>query len=341
MTLTAKITHLEAALEKTELNTLDDLSQFWQTYLGRKGRIKNLFEDFKDLPSDAPKKTFGQRINNLKRQAQTIFETAKANIEQVKHQNQTYGDLTLPSAESVGSLHPLVVVRNKIVEIFRGVGFDISKGPEIEDDWHNFSALNFPPNHPAREMQDTFFLRQDKSFLLRTHTSNVQIRAMTERKLPIRTLSVGRVYRNETISARSHCVFHQIEGIYVDCQVSFADLKNTVYYFARQLFGKQIKVRFRPSYFPFTEPSAEVDIYWGLKNETDYRLTKGTGWLEIMGCGMVDVNVLENCKIDSQEYTGFAFGMGIERIAMFLYQIDDIRHFTHNDHRFLKQFSIA
>jgi phenylalanyl-tRNA synthetase alpha chain len=237
----------------------------------------------------------------------------------------------------MGNRHPLSIVKNRIIDIFSQIGFTISEGPEIEDDWHNFTALNLPEHHPARDMQDTFFIQTDPDILLRTHTSSVQVRYMEKNQPPIRTISPGRVFRNEAISARSHCIFHQIEGLYIAKDVSFVDLKQTLKYFTNALFGNS-KIRLRPSYFPFTEPSAEVDIYWGLETETDYRITKGTGWLEIMGCGMVDPNVLQNCGIDPEIYSGFAFGMGIERIAMLLYQISDIRLFFENDVRFLKQF---
>ena len=240
---------------------------------------------------------------------------------------------------SIGSRHPISIVEQKIISIFNSIGFSVSHGPEIEDDWHNFTALNLPEDHPARDMQDTFFVQTNPDVLLRTHTSSVQVRHMQSNKPPIRTLSPGRVYRNEAISARAHCLFHQVEGLYIDEKVSFSDLKQTLLYFAKEMFGKNTKIRLRPSYFPFTEPSAEVDIYWGLEKESDYRITKGTGWLEILGCGMVDPNVLENCGIDPKKYSGYAFGMGIERIAMLLYGIDDIRLFYENDVRFLKQFS--
>ena len=238
---------------------------------------------------------------------------------------------------SSGSLHPITLIKNRIIDIFSKVGFELSEGPEIEDDWHNFTALNLPKDHPARDMQDTFFIQQDPDILLRTHTSSVQVRYLEDNPPPLKIISPGRVYRNEAMSSRSHCIFHQIEGIYVDENVSFADLKQMILYFTKSMFGKS-KLRFRPSFFPFTEPSAEVDIYWGLETETDYRITKGTGWLEIMGCGMVDPNVLQNCNIDSEKYTGYAFGLGIERIAMLSYQIPDIRLFFENDIRFLKQF---
>ncbi len=237
----------------------------------------------------------------------------------------------------LGSRHPISLVKNQIIDIFSTIGFNVSEGPEIEDDWHNFTALNLPEYHPARDMQDTFFIQTSPDILLRTHTSSVQVRYMENNKPPIRTISPGRVFRNEDISSRSHCIFHQVEGLYIDKNVSFADLKQTLLYFTKEMFGKS-KIRLRPSYFPFTEPSAEVDIYWGLKTETDYRITKGTGWLEIMGCGMVDPNVLKNCGINPEQYNGFAFGMGIERIAMLLYQIGDIRMFYENDVRFLEQF---
>jgi len=241
----------------------------------------------------------------------------------------------------LGSRHPLSIIEEEIIEVFSSIGFSVAEGPEIEDDWHNFTALNTPEEHPARDMQDTFFIQSDPSVLLRSHTSSVQVRHMENNSPPIRILSPGRVYRNEAISSRAHCLFHQIEGLYIDKDVSFADLKKTLLFFAKKLFGENSKIRLRPSFFPFTEPSAEVDVYWGLKNENDYRITKGTGWLEILGCGMVDPNVLENCSIDSKKYTGFAFGMGIERIAMLKYKTDDIRLFFENDVRFLKQFNFS
>ena len=239
----------------------------------------------------------------------------------------------------MGSKHPISIVRNEIINIFASLGFYISEGPEIEDDWHNFSALNLPEEHPARDMQDTFFIQTNPDVLLRTHTSSVQVRHMEKNKPPIRTISPGRVYRNEAISSRAHCIFHQVEGLYIAEGVSFADLKQLLLYFAQEMFGEKTKIRLRPSFFPFTEPSAEVDIYWGLETESDHRITKGTGWLEILGCGMVDPAVLENCGIDSKKYSGYAFGMGIERIAMLKYGVDDLRLFFENDVRFLKQFS--
>ena len=304
-------------------------------YLGRKGIVNDLFSDFKNVPSDQ-KKEFGKKINELKILAQKKYDDLKLGIK--KSNKVLLEDYTKPGFPiSSGSLHPITLIKNKIIDIFSKVGFELSDGPEIEDDWHNFTALNLPKDHPARDMQDTFFIQQDPDILLRTHTSSVQVRYLEDNPPPLKIISPGRVYRNEAISSRSHCIFHQIEGIYVDENVSFADLKQMILYFTKAMFGKS-KLRFRPSFFPFTEPSAEVDIYWGLETETDYRITKGTGWLEIMGCGMVDPNVLENCNIDSEKYSGYAFGLGIERIAMLIYQIPDIRLFFENDIRFLNQF---
>ncbi|MDN6279556.1 MAG: phenylalanine--tRNA ligase subunit alpha [Psychroflexus sp.] len=315
-----------------------ELEEFRITYLGKKGILNDFFSKFKTVPN-AQKKDFGKAINALKQEATAKIEASKAFFKNQQEEKGIYGDLTKPGEQiEIGSRHPISVVKNQIIEVFSNIGFNVSEGPEIEDDWHNFSALNLPEYHPARDMQDTFFIQTDpKDILLRTHTSSVQVRYMENNKPPIRTISPGRVFRNEDISSRSHCIFHQVEGLYIDKDVSFKDLKQTLIYFTEQLFGKS-KIRLRPSYFPFTEPSAEVDIYWGLETETDYRITKGTGWLEIMGCGMVDPNVLKNVGIDPNEYSGFAFGMGIERIAMLLYQIEDIRMFYENDIRFLKQF---
>ncbi|QTY26097.1 phenylalanine--tRNA ligase subunit alpha [Flavobacterium sp. CS20] len=329
--------HLKT-VENFVADNLDDVEAFRIKYLGKKGILNQYFAEFKSVPAE-DKKIFGQTINQLKQATTQKVEQLKAELSKVNDEKSLYGDLTRPAEPSeIGSRHPISIVKNQIIEVFSNIGFNVSEGPEIEDDWHNFTALNLPEHHPARDMQDTFFIQQNpEDLLLRTHTSSVQVRYMENTKPPIRTISPGRVFRNEDISARSHCIFHQVEGLYIDKGVSFKDLKQTLIYFTTQLFGKS-KIRFRPSYFPFTEPSAEVDIYWGLETETDYRITKGTGWLEIMGCGMVDPNVLKNCKIDPNEYTGFAFGMGIERIAMLLYQIGDIRMFYENDLRFLKQF---
>ena len=317
-------------------DSLTEIEEFRVKFLGKKGLLNSYFIEFKSLDS-SKKKNVGRLLNKLKTLAQDKVESLKASSS-ISFESIKINDISRPGDPiNIGSRHPISIVKNRIIDIFSNIGFTISEGPEIEDDWHNFSALNLPQHHPARDMQDTFFIEKNPDFLLRTHTSSVQVRYMEQNKPPIRTISPGRVYRNEAISARSHCFFHQIEGLCIDKDVSFADLKQTLEYFTTQLFGKS-KIRLRPSYFPFTEPSAEVDVYWGLNNETDYKMTKGTGWLEIMGCGMVDPNVLENCKIDPNEYSGFAFGLGIDRIALLLHQIDDIRLLSENDVRFLDQF---
>jgi len=328
--------HIEEAkaFQTEDKNTLEE---FRIKYLGSKGLLKDFFAEFKNVPNEQ-KKEFGQVINELKNTAEEKVKTIQELLENKTESIILFGDLTRPGDPiHIGSRHPISLVKNQILDVFSTIGFNVSEGPEIEDDWHNFTALNLPEYHPARDMQDTFFIQTNPDVLLRTHTSSVQVRYMENNQPPIRTISPGRVFRNEAISSRSHCIFHQVEGLYIDKNVSFADLKQTLLYFTKEMFGKS-KIRLRPSYFPFTEPSAEVDIYWGLKTETDYRITKGTGWLEIMGCGMVDPNVLKNCGIDPNEYTGYAFGMGIERIAMLLYQIGDIRMFYENDVRFLEQF---
>ena len=314
----------------------EEVEAFRIKYLGKKGILNDFFKAFKEVPPKE-KKDYGQALNTLKNAVMEKVKTLQLQTNNSPTQGYQ-GDLSRPGFPlELGSRHPLSLVKNRIVEIFSQIGFNISEGPEIEDDWHNFTALNLPEFHPARDMQDTFFIQTDPDILLRTHTSSVQVRYMEKNQPPIRTISPGRVFRNEAISARAHCIFHQVEGLYIDKNVSFADLKQTLLYFTKALFGKS-KIRLRPSYFPFTEPSAEVDIFWGLETEIDYRITKGTGWLEIMGCGIVDPNVLKNCKIDPEEYSGYAFGMGIERIAMLLYQIEDIRLFFENDVRFLSQF---
>lgn len=317
-----------------------EIEQFRIKTLGRKGLVTKLFEDFKALAPEQ-KKTWGKPLNELKNKAQKKVKELQKNAENPREKVNA-NDLTRPVyAQLPGARHPVSIVRNEIEGIFKRIGFNVSTGAQIEDDWHNFSALNFPEEHPARDMQDTFFVKKDMSYALRTHTSSVQVRVMEQGRLPIRTISPGRVFRNEAISARSHCVFHQIEGLYIDEGVSFADLKNTLLYFAQAFFGKDTAIRLRPSYFPFTEPSAEMDVYWGLENEVDYRMTKGTGWLEVLGCGMVDPNVLENCGINTEKYSGFAFGLGLERIAMQRFQISDIRMLYENDERFLSQFKGA
>ena len=320
-----------------ETDSQIDLENFRIKYLGKKGIITDLFKLLKDI-DQKDKKSYGKVLNDLKKEVNYKIELISEKLKsQQKVSNKDF-DLSRPGFPfEIGSSHPISIVKNKIIDIFSKIGFGISEGPEIEDDWHNFTALNLPKYHPARDMQDTFFIKSNPEFLLRTHTSSVQVRYMEEKTPPIRVISPGRVYRNEAISSRSHCIFHQIEGLYINKKVSFSELKQTIIYFTKSLFGKS-KIRLRPSYFPFTEPSAEVDIYWGLKSEVDHRITKGTGWLEIMGCGMVDPNVLSNCKINPDEYSGFAFGMGIERITMLLYQIEDIRMFYENDVRFISQF---
>ena len=320
-----------------ESNSREDVESFRIKYLGKKGIINKFFLDFKKI-DNKQKKEVGKILNKLKNVAHQKVDDLILGLSKSSEDSISINDITRPGDPiEIGSRHPISLVKNRIIDIFAKIGFTISEGPEIEDDWHNFTALNLPENHPARDMQDTFFIEKDPDILLRTHTSSVQVRYMENNKPPIRTISPGRVYRNEAISARSHCFFHQIEGLCIDKDISFADLKQTLEYFTTMLFGKS-KIRLRPSYFPFTEPSAEVDVYWGLENEVDYKMTKGTGWLEIMGCGMVDPNVLENCGIDPKEYSGYAFGLGIDRIALLLHQIDDIRLLSENDIRFIRQF---
>jgi phenylalanyl-tRNA synthetase alpha chain len=320
-----------------ESKSSEEIELFRIKYLGKKGIINKLFSEFKTI-DNSQKKEVGQLLNQLKNAANQKMADLILDISEASNQSKSINDITRPGDPiSIGSRHPISLVKNRIIDIFSKIGFTISEGPEIEDDWHNFTALNLPEYHPARDMQDTFFIEKDPDILLRTHTSSVQVRYMENNKPPIRTISPGRVYRNEAISARSHCFFHQVEGLCIDKNISFADLKQTLEYFTKMLFGKS-KIRLRPSYFPFTEPSAEVDVYWGLENDLDYKMTKGTGWLEIMGCGMVDPNVLKNCGIDPKEYSGYAFGLGIDRIALLLHQIDDIRLLSENDVRFIKQF---
>ena len=320
-----KINALQKEIKNYSGSGAEGIEAFRMKYISKKSVINDLFEDFKKL-SVEEKKEFGKTLNELKNLAkEKLLSLSKESSKNDSTDNNI--DYSLPAEDdTVGSLHPLRIVRNNIIKIFRDIGFSIEDGPEIEEDWYNFTALNFPENHPAREMQDTFFISKNPDVVLRTHTSNVQIRLMEKQKPPMRVIIPGRVYRNETVSAKSHCFFHQVEGLYIDKNVSFKDLKDTLYYFAKEMFGSETKVRFRPSYFPFTEPSAEMDISW--KN----------GWLEILGSGLVDPNVLKNCGIDPKEYSGFAFGMGIERIAMLKYGIDDLRLFSENDKRFLKQF---
>ena len=319
--------------------TADEVEQFRIGYLGKKGHITKLFADFRNVPNEE-KKEYGQLLNQLKTEALAKVKALQTELSGSQSKS-TVDDISRPGQPiPLGARHPISIVRERVIDVFSRIGYGLSSGPEVEDDWHNFTALNLQEHHPARDMQDTFFIQTDPDILLRTHTSSVQVRYMENNKPPIRTISPGRVYRNEAISARSHCFFHQVEGLYIDENVSFADLKQTLQFFTKELFGKS-KIRLRPSYFPFTEPSAEVDVYWGLETETDYKMTKGTGWLEIMGCGMVDPNVLTNCGIDPNTYSGFAFGMGIDRIALLLHQINDIRLLSENDIRFLQQFKSA
>jgi len=332
-------------LKETEAfasNNADEIEAFRIRMLGSKGELKKLFAEFKNVAADE-KKEFGAVLNLLKQQAQEKVETLKASLSEEKGSNKkSFEDLTRPTTlNELGSRHPISIIKNEIIEIFNRIGFQVSEGPEIEDDWHNFSALNFPPEHPARDMQDTFFVEKNPDIALRTHTSSVQVRVMENSKPPIRTISPGRVYRNEAISARAHCFFHQVEGLYIDKNVSFADLKQTLLYFAREMFGEETEIRLRPSYFPFTEPSAEVDVSCTICSGKGCNVCKYTGYLEILGCGMVDPNVLENCAIDSKVYSGFAFGMGVERIAQLKYNVNDLRLYSENDKAFLDQFKSA
>ena len=330
------VQNLRNQIESFSLVGKEEAEQFRLQFLSKKGAIQDLFKDFRLVPADQ-KKAFGAALNDLKQLAEALYKEAMASFDNgpVVKEN---GDITRPGQPiEIGAIHPINAIKDEIVEIFKRIGFNVSVGPEVEDDWHNFTALNFPEEHPARDMQDTFFVQRNPDWALRTHTSSVQVRAMENTPPPIRTISPGRVFRNEAISSRSHCIFHQIEGLYIDKDVSFADLKQVLMYFAEEFFGNA-KIRMRPSYFPFTEPSAEVDVWWGLETETDHKITKGTGWLEVMGCVMVDPNVLKASGIDPEIYSGYAFGMGIERIAMNRYQIPDIRLFTENDKRFLEQF---
>ncbi|MFC6997113.1 phenylalanine--tRNA ligase subunit alpha [Rufibacter roseus] len=333
------IKRLTQEVEAYTIENKEQLEAFKNTYVSRKGQIAALFDEMKTVAPEQ-RKQVGQELNQLKQLAQQKFDAAQEALEQNATPDALSGlDFTLPPVpNTLGTRHPLARVREQIIRIFERIGFNVSEGPEMEDDWHNFSALNFPENHPARDMQDTFFLSKNPDMLLRTHTSSVQVRVMEHQKPPIRTLSPGRVFRNEAISARAHCVFHQVEGLFVDRGVSFKDLKDTLYYFVKELFGPDTQIRFRPSFFPFTEPSAEIDITCHICKGTGCNICKGSGWVEIGGSGMVDPQVLENCGIDSKEFSGFAFGMGIERITMLKYQIKDLRLFTENDARFLRQF---
>ena len=336
-----RIQHLLAEIEAFKAQNKDELEHFRIKYRGKKGVMGELFNEFKTVPGEL-RKEIGVLLNDLKDKAQEAINAHKDLFDAQPVASKTVNDLTLPvDLRQVGSHHPISIVRNEIIEIFSRLGFTVAEGPEIEDDWHNFSALNFPQEHPARDMQDTFFIEKDPDIALRTHTSSVQVRVMENTKPPIRSIFPGRVYRNEAISARAHCFFHQVEGLYIDKDVSFADLKQTLLYFAKEMFSADTKIRLRPSYFPFTEPSAEMDISCNLCGGKGCSFCKHSGWVEILGCGMVDPAVLENCGIDSKVYSGFAFGMGIERITNLKFQVKDLRMFSENDIRFLQQFKSA
>jgi len=340
--LLKQIRDYKSEIETSSATDEKAVEEFRIKWLGTKGLVKNIMGEMKNVPNEK-KKEFGQILNEFKQFTEAKYESlrsAASDSQLTTHNSQL--DLTLPGDNiPVGTRHPISMMTNRIISIFQRLGFAVAEGPEIEDDWHNFTALNLPEHHPARDMQDTFYVQQNPDWLLRTHTSNIQIREMEKGKLPIRIICPGRVYRNETVSARSHCFFHQVEGLYIDENVSFADLKQTLYFFAKEMYGSDVKIRFRPSYFPFTEPSAEMDISCMLCKGAGCNVCKHTGWLEILGSGMVHPNVLSNCGIDPNKYTGFAFGMGIERPAMLKYGIGDLRLFSENDVRFLKQFTSA
>lgn len=333
-----KVKAIQLEVESFLVKTKEDLENFRLKFISKKGSVSALFDDLKSALPDEKRK-LGKVVNDLKQLTESKFKIFQESIENLASSDQEVMDLSLPVIPNkTGNLHPLNLTRYRIIEIFERLGFNVSDGPEIEDDWHNFTALNFPENHPAREMQDTFFVEKDPDVLLRTHTSNVQVRLMRNQKPPIRSIMPGRVYRNEAISARAHCFFHQVEGLYVDKNVGFSDLKQTLYHFAKEMFGKDTKIRLRPSYFPFTEPSAEIDISCLICHGKGCNVCKYSGWVEIAGSGMVHPNVLRNGGIDPEEFTGFAFGMGIERITMLRYSINDLRLFSENDVRFLRQF---
>ena len=338
-----KIEALKAEIENIKAEHAAEAEEMRIKYLSKKGLVTMLFEEFKTVEPEM-KRELGQRLNELKTRAQERINELKAQAEAEarKTVSEEKTDMSRPAVnEMIGGRHPISIVKNEIIEIFNRLGFTVAEGPEVEDDWHVFTALNFPPEHPARDMQDTFFINTNPDILLRTHTSSVQVRVMERQKPPIRAIFPGRVFRNEAISARAHCIFHQVEGLYIGKNVSFADLKQALTYFAKEMFGEEVQIRLRPSYFPFTEPSAEMDVSCTLCGGKGCGVCKGSGWLEILGCGMVDPAVLENNGIDAKEYSGFAFGMGVERIAMLRFGVDDIRHFFENDVRFLKQFQSA
>ncbi|MDP2422966.1 MAG: phenylalanine--tRNA ligase subunit alpha [Bacteroidales bacterium] len=336
-----RIQQIIAEVEAFKAAHATEVEDFRIRYLGKKGVLNDLFADFKLVAPEHRKET-GRLLNELKNYIQNKFDQGRTAFDTQGVAFKPTPDLTMPvDFQELGARHPVSLVMNRVIDVFGRIGFPVAEGPEIEDDWHNFSALNFPPEHPARDMQDTFFLEKNPDIALRTHTSSVQIRYMEKHKPPLRAIFPGRVYRNEAISARAHCLFHQVEGLYVDKNVSFADLKQTLLYFAREMFDADTKIRLRPSFFPFTEPSAEMDISCNICSGKGCNICKYTGWVEILGCGMVDPSVLENCGINSMEYTGYAFGIGMERMALLLYQINDLRLFFENDLRFLKQFTPA
>lgn len=337
--LLEKISRLKSEIDSFSTTEKDVAEAFRIMFTGSGGSLKSLMTEIKNISPDK-KKEAGLALNALKQHADERYLRLKTIAPKVKKEGRDTIDLTLPGNQlPIGSRHPISLVKNRIISIFQRIGFTVAEGPEIEDDWHNFTALNLPENHPARDMQDTFYVHQDPAWMLRTHTSSVQVREMEKGVLPIRIICPGRVYRNETISARAHCFFHQVEGLYIEEDVSFADLKQTLYFFVKEMFGEDVNIRFRPSYFPFTEPSAEMDISCLICGGKGCNVCKHTGWVEILGCGMVHPNVLSNCGIDPEKYTGFAFGMGIERITMLKYQINDLRLFSENDVRFLRQFT--
>jgi len=341
--LLSQLEQYKKEIEASVITQKEELEAFRIKYLGTKGLLKSIMGEMKNVPLEQ-KKAAGQLLNDFKIFTESFYESLSEKIVRdtaVATSNSNF-DMTLPGQSlPLGTRHPISIVQNKIISIFQRLGFSVAEGPEIEDDWHNFTALNLPENHPARDMQDTFYIRQNPDWLLRTHTSSVQIREMEKNELPLRIICPGRVYRNETISARAHCFFNQVEGLYIAENVSFADLKQTLYFFVKEMFGQDVKIRFRPSYFPFTEPSAEMDISCLICGGEGCSVCKRTGWVEILGCGMVHPSVLDNCGIDSTKYTGFAFGLGIERITMLTYQVKDLRLFSENDVRFLKQFTQA
>ena len=337
-----KVKKILQEIEQTQVKSPEDLNKFRSKYLGQKNILKPLFGEIRNIPNEQ-KKEYGQLVNQVKQKAEEKYAQLKEQIDGAAEAEQIQAiDLSAPGeATELGATHPITTTLNRIIDIFSKIGFAVAEDREIEDDWHNFTAMNTPEDHPARDMQDTFYLQDSTTYLLRTHTSSVQSRTMKQQQPPIRIIAPGRVYRNETISARAHCQFHQVEGLYIDENVSFADLKQTLLFFAQEMYGADTRIRLRPSYFPFTEPSAEMDVSCFICNAEGCNVCKYTGWVEIMGCGMVDPQVLKNCGIDSKRYTGFAFGMGIERQAMLLWRINDIRLLFENDVRFLKQFKSA